>query len=185
MIRAKVVPNKMHEGRSFVCFDVAREPYVDGMGRPLRDADGNPKFQMEPSLINHDVSDELAQALVQVWNARCKDVSLQRAPEHEGRPKMLAKHFSNGRVAKFWLHDRWRGAEDARCQTMLYVATHPDFPTSKPDDEVPMRHLLWQGNRFTFGLEVKGVSIELRTNAPDWRTYQRLYPDCEFHVVWP
>lgn len=207
-MKAKVAPNDMHPGRSFVCMDMPPRPYMDGMGRPLRDFDGCIKFQMAPALFDRDVPDELARALVDAWNAHPESTPYNRAPEH-GEPKMLAKHFvtqthGEPRIAKFYVHDRWREADtllmlqrllskglvlqaiwDMRTQAILYVATHPEFPRLKPDDEVPLRYLLWQGNRFVFGVESKSVVIESKTNAPDWFQFQEQYPDCEFRVIWP
>jgi len=206
-MNVKAVPNKYSNGRSFLCYDVPREPYRDGMGRPILGLDGQPKMQMEPAVIDRDLPTDLVNIIVAAWNASDDAHGGQKAEPWEHRSQLKVKHVHaiDGRVARFFLHDSRAVDRDFMllfqklmseglvhsaewapvAQGFLYVVWHPLLSAMQPEDDVPSAHLLWQGNRIVFGKEAKTTMIEPGTYAPDWRMYQRQFPDSSFTVVWP
>lgn len=72
-------------------------------------------------------------------------------------------------------------------QAMRYHAWHPAFKLLSFDSEVPLYVVQWQGNRVVFAPfeSATSITIEPKTFAPDWRSFQRLHPTSGFEVVWP
>lgn len=69
-MKIQAIPNRYNPNYSFICLDVPAEPYLDGMGRPLRDAHGEIMMQMPKGIgIGHDLPNALALDVVTAWNA--------------------------------------------------------------------------------------------------------------------